>query len=56
MREAHGKETYDCMIDGCERFGKKGFARLNDLERHRKLAHPNVGELDVVELRCKDRY
>jgi hypothetical protein len=41
MREAHGRETHDCKIVGCKRAGSKGFARLNDLERHMKLAHPS---------------
>jgi hypothetical protein len=39
MREVHGKETHDCDIDGCNRVGVKGFARINDLHKHRKVVH-----------------
>jgi hypothetical protein len=39
MREVHGKETHDCDIEGCDRVRSKGFARMNDLQRHRKLVH-----------------
>jgi hypothetical protein len=43
MREVHGKETHDCDIEGCHRVRSKGFARISDLQRHRKLIH---GRLD----------
>jgi hypothetical protein len=39
MREVHGKETHDCDIDGCNRVGNKGFGRMSDLQRHKKVFH-----------------
>ena len=39
MRKIHGKETHDCDGDGCDRVGDRGFARLNDLLRHRRVVH-----------------
>jgi hypothetical protein len=52
-REAHGKESHDCTVDGCDRVGTKGFARLHDLEKHVKSAHTyTTVEQGVVEIRC----
>ncbi|KAF2097871.1 hypothetical protein NA57DRAFT_57049 [Rhizodiscina lignyota] len=39
MREAHGEGTNDCDVSGCDRRGKKGFARKRDLEIHREKVH-----------------
>ena len=41
MRDSHGEEKHDCEVDGCDRVGRKGFARLSDLDRHRKSVHEN---------------
>jgi len=35
MRDSHGEEKHDCEIRGCDRVGRKGFARLSDLEKHK---------------------
>jgi hypothetical protein len=42
MRDSHGEEKHDCDVDGCDRKGKRGFARLSDLDRHRKLIHEKL--------------
>lgn len=42
MRESHGEEKHDCSFNGCDRKGKKGFSRLNDLERHEKSIHEKL--------------
>jgi uncharacterized C2H2 Zn-finger protein len=39
MREVHGKEIHHCDAEGCNRVGNRGFARLSDLNRHRKAVH-----------------
>jgi hypothetical protein len=39
MREMHGKGTYECGEPGCKRVGRKGFRRLNDLEKHKIKEH-----------------
>jgi len=41
MRDSHGEEKHDCEVDGCGRVGRKGFARLSDLDRHMKSVHEN---------------
>jgi len=42
MRESHGEEKHDCDVDGCDRKGRRGFARLNDLDKHRQLIHKKL--------------
>lgn len=42
MRESHGEEKHDCNVEGCDRVGRKGFARLSDLDRHRRLVHDKL--------------
>lgn len=42
MRESHGEEKHDCDVDGCDRKGRRGFARLCDLDKHRKLIHEKL--------------
>lgn len=39
MRDVHGQGTFACTEAGCDRTGKKGFARRRDLEMHRRKLH-----------------
>lgn len=39
MRDVHGEGTLDCKEIGCDRVGKKGFARKRDLEIHVQKIH-----------------
>ncbi|KAL2352376.1 hypothetical protein BJ546DRAFT_849622 [Cryomyces antarcticus] len=39
LREAHGKGTFECAWPGCQRVGKRGYARESDLIKHRQRKH-----------------
>lgn len=39
MRNEHGESTYQCDVPGCERMGRKGYARRSDLKKHKRMKH-----------------
>lgn len=45
---ARHKKPHTCSVAGCPR-SKEGFSTRNDLERHKKSLHPDLGT-------CGDRY